>query len=322
MNPAILPLLLIDDDIGLPYSLSVIVGGRHPSLFLLVYPDEYLEPASSIDVIEPPGPVTLPPAIIPESIFAALKEKYNKSSLKHLYQSGFLPETVRADDWPYINLTKIYAVPYETNTCNVRVEEHSYQFTAYCGTFKDAKNIVRDIEEIYDYSHLNYFRRHSLFWNGSNIIEAEPGIYQSIVEYVILVERDTNLNTTIVEGLDLQECIKNKYNLPYDFKIGFSREGTQRPYINIPFFKTDDDEDTSKSRHEKMSFGFEIMAHTLEELEAINEEIVTLYDYSRLRFTGHKRFTTMEWEGDTITEMEPGFWQSIVNYSIIQEKDQ
>ena len=127
----------------------------------------------------------------------------------------------------------------------------------------------------------------------------------------------TTIATSFIEAIkkrakdnNINEIITTAYNY----------EHLKRPYIVIPEFEFRENWLTTKSRIEGLQFSFVIHTETLEELEDLQMNIMSAFDYCEI-ITSDKRFMVMEWVGINHTEVEPGFWQGTVEYEILQEKD-
>jgi hypothetical protein len=77
---------------------------------------------------------------------------------------------------------------------------------------------------------------------------------------------------------------------------------------------------TTCSKVDKVSFDLAVQGNNTEDLEDLLEKIDHLYSYGRLHL-GNRRFTNLEWTGNSIVEIDPEIWEARNNYECMLEKD-
>jgi len=101
----------------------------------------------------------------------------------------------------------------------------------------------------------------------------------------------------------------------------FMLENEKLPYIVLSKLATSPfDYDSCAARLEEHTFRFNIYGVSCPEVEQIIQEIETLYDFSSLNLS-NRIFNGILWGGTAISELEPGIWQGIVDYTVYTLKE-
>jgi len=266
-----------------------------------------------------------------KNIFQGLWSIY-PGNLTELQFSGFVLEKSQL---PYICLNQLAntldTVQIPRNSCGSRFERSIYQFSIYAESDDDRSCILEILQNAYNWKsfaldpprkltlleYLNDFSRNP-----------EPQLYTANLAYTIIIERSTQQTPSINEtrANTLQEAIFRRYNsyllqksdLPNFVSDDFNLEKESWPYIRIPGFSSREGWLTSKSRINQKTFDFEIYSESLDDLLEYLEKIENLYDYCNIILP--ETFMMFDWQGNSIEELEPGFWLGKVNYEILQEK--
>ena len=108
--------------------------------------------------------------------------------------------------------------------------------------------------------------------------------------------------------------------IPKMFVGNWVLENEPLPYILLNKISTNVFEQYScVSRLEENTFRFNIYGISSEEIEEIIKEVEIVYDFSSLNLS-NRTFNGILWSGSAISEVEPGIWQGIIDYTIYTEK--
>lgn len=263
------------------------------------------------------------------SIFAALKEKFVAGNVPvKLCTSGFLLEGTKL---PYSYLSQISNTLDWKDTCSRRFENSVYQYTVYTEDYDELKNILDIIENIYNWKTINLSapRRLTLLeFLGRRVNVSQPQLYHGTLSYTIIIERELN-EAGRVTGRTLEECLVNRYNQSHDLQQlippptvnDFELEVSKQPYFQIPSFATSINFQTTKSRIEDTSVRFVFyIEDDLDKLVNVIQSVEDVYDNCHLVFPG-KIEMIFDWQGNSYTEITPGFWKGEINYNIMLEKE-
>jgi len=97
-------------------------------------------------------------------------------------------------------------------------------------------------------------------------------------------------------------------------------EEWKRPFIYIPDYQTVEFFTTTCSRLQTTTFSITVQGHNPEDIEVLMEEIDNLYNYATL-IIDNRRFTALEWIGDSLIEIDQEIWEGSVNFELALEKD-
>lgn len=262
-----------------------------------------------------------------DSIFAALKEKFVNVPV-NLCTSGFLLEGTKL---PYSYLSQLSNTLDWKDTCSRRYEQSVYQYTVYAEDYDELNRILDRIEEIYDWKtiNLNHPRVLTLLeFLGRKTQVSLPQLYHGSVAYSIIIERALN-NAGRVTGDNLEECLVNRYNQSHDLQQlipppvvnDFELETTKQPYFQVSKEDTKIAWLTTKSRIEDTPTTFRFYVEDdLDKLINIIQKVEDVYDNCHLVFPG-KIEMIFDWQGNSYTEITPGFWKGEINYNILLEKE-
>ncbi len=262
------------------------------------------------------------------TVYSALYDKLKNTDLP-LVRSGHIEDTSRS----YVILTKVSNGLQNLDTCLSRFEQNIFQVTVHDVTFTGLLDKLGIVETLLENQTLNLTTKRfvSLLYLGSNLIESTIGLYSGWIQYEIITQKDFSssykLNT--VEGITFQQALfthyKNSNNL--NNKVNgfvttkFGRADWKRPFIFIPNYKIDEEfRTTCLTRGENYNFSFSVEGSDPDELEIIAAEIDNTYSYIRMSLTGNRRFTNLQWIGDSLFQLEPDLWEISVDYILLLEK--
>jgi len=282
----------------------------------------------TVDVVIPPVilPEEPPEIIYPSTVFGAISALY-----QDLNVGSFVLEKSKL---PYVYISKSANVLSWKDSCLSRYESGNYNIHVYTETLQELLDLLKELEDIYNYGILNLTNEFKRFINiqliSSLIQEEIPQLFHGILIYEIIIEKITDLIyiNEVTYAKNIFEAITKRFDqfhtlndLVTSFVTSkFSLEKTVLPYITIPDFVSNEDQLTTKSRIEALTKSFCIYAESLTEIETIQDEICRVFDYCHL-ILEDKYFLVMEWLSDSIIELMPQLWKGTVDYEILLEKD-
>jgi hypothetical protein len=246
----------------------------------------------------------------------------------NLFQSGFQDQA----SLPYVTLAKISNTLDTRDTCGNRVERNIFQISAFDNNFTNSRRILDELERTLDGSILNIGNRRymSMLWTGRIHREPTRGLYQGILTYEIFAQKDfdaTKYYVSSTSGANFWEALFNRYkttsNKLIDLTNGFVTTKFHTGgwyFLHVPSYEIAEDfATTCNTRGERVSFEIATYGPNPDDVEAILEEVDNVFSYARLVITD-KQFTTLEWLGDSLVEIEPEIWRGAIEFNLILEK--
>lgn len=240
--------------------------------------------------------------------------------------SGFNSENI---NFPYINITHLGTSFDELNSCFRRYESETYLISVFSYNLQETRELFELLYDLYDTTSFIVRRKTvlSLFWNTTEIIEIEPGIWRATNSIDLEIEKKLTTNyintqTTSVafftaifarfsQFTDLNKLVSGFY-----YKYGI--ENITYPYICLESFNFDEDYRHSCGRINLETLTFCIYSYTLTELENIIDVFQDVYDYS-VFIINQRNSIIFEWQSTKITEIEPGIWEAKLVYNMKTE---
>lgn len=232
-------------------------------------------------------------------------------------ESGYVSS---GDALPYLSLIKVSNVLDTRDTCANRIERSIYQISIYHDNFRDLNIEVDNVEDILDQTSLRVRNRRVLSTQffEKQIFEPRPKIYQANLFYEVIAQRDFSSSNYLIGTGDISALLKEK--ITNVTSTSFGHPNWERPFIYIDNYNTVDAFLTTLSRLESTSFSVSIEDYNPLDVEDILEEIDDILSYSKLEVR-NRRWTSLEWQGNSLIEIEPNIWKGSVNYEVILEKD-
>lgn len=264
------------------------------------------------------------------TVYSELYRLLDENKDLPLVRSGHIEDTSKS----YAILTKISNGLDTLDTCLTRLEQNIFQVNVFDVTFSGLLDTFDLVESILENKTLNLTTKRfvSLLYNGANYNEVTQGFYSGWLQYEIMVQKDfsSSFKLDTIIGETFQEALfkhyqnsdnlNNKVNGFVTTKFG--RGDWRRPFISIPNYKIDEDfRTTCLTRGENYNFSFLVEGNDPDELEIISNEIDNTFSYIKLSLTGNRRFTNLQWIGDSLIEIEPDLWQIEVDYNLLLEKE-
>lgn len=235
-------------------------------------------------------------------------------------ESGFVSS---GDNLPYLSLTKVSNVLDTRDTCTNRIERSIYQIDIYSNTYSSLLDYTDDVETSLDQYDLHAQNRRVLSTQffSKEITEPKPRIYRSKMEYEVIAQKDFSSSTHEFEfgNGTLYELLKT--NLSVDVvTTRFGDSSWVRPFIFIEGYSTEEAWLTTKSRLENTQFTISMEDYSPIDVEDLMEDVDNLISYAKIT-VNNRRWTSLEWQGDTLIEVEPNLWRGSINYELTLEKD-
>ena len=129
-----------------------------------------------------------------QTIFRALTARLKTNTTLDLIfsSSGFIQEHTKL---PYLSVNSLGHSLGWKDTTKFRFEETAYAFIIYAEQLEELLRLIDQVEELFDGYILNLkspLGFENLQWLSRRISELEPGLYQAIIIYEIIVDRITN----------------------------------------------------------------------------------------------------------------------------------
>lgn len=236
------------------------------------------------------------------------------------------------EKFPYIGISKVSNNLDTRDTCLNRVERNIFNISAYHDDFDKLLTIVDDIEELLDFQSMTIGNRRFLSLQFVNKFISEPtvGIYQINLTYEIVTQKNFNssdLSISSSSGSTLFEALHNRSrvndvlnNFSGFVTTEFAFEEWKDPFLCIPNYTEVEAFATTKSSIRQTDFSLVTFFDDPVEVERLQEEIDNVFSYCSLVVAGRK-FTNLEWIGDSLIEVEKDLWRGSVDYSLQLEKD-
>lgn len=229
---------------------------------------------------------------------------------------------------PYIQIEKVSNALDFRDTCGNRIENNIFRINAFDSNNSRLIDTTNKIEDEITWKKLTIGNRRfmSMLYVSSNYEELEPGLYRSQTLTEVITQKDfsgTNYLLGKTEGNNFFEAIYTRWknNLDYNFvTTRFGKEDWKRPIAFVPEYEKNINFVTTKSRIDDINFSITVEGYNPEEIEDIMEEIDNLYSYSGFTIS-NRRFTNMEWMGDSLFEVSPELWHGSIEYVCALEKD-
>jgi len=236
------------------------------------------------------------------------------------------------EKFPYIGISKVSNNLETRDTCLNRIERNIFNISAYHDDFDSLLTIVDDIETLLDFKALTIGNRRFLTLQFVDKFISEPsaGIYRISLNYEITTQKDFNssdLSTSSSSGSTFFEALYNRSkvndvlnNFSGFVTTEFAFEEWKDPFLCIPSYNELEAFATTKSSIRQTDFSLVTFFDDPVEIERLQEEIDNTFSYCKLSVAG-KRFTNLEWIGDSLVEVEKDLWRGSVDYSLQLEKD-
>ena len=246
-----------------------------------------------------------------------------------LVQSGFQAGT----KVPYSSVIKTSHTLMNLDTCLNRLETQIYQILLYDDNHPRLLRNIDKTEDILDWSSLSVRNRKVVRVKFLDRFEDEPteGLYFANLTYEVITQKvfDPNKVRRFTTTNDnFHGALYNRYlespsllSRTNGFvTTRFGKADWDFGFLYIPSYSTVQDFLTTCTRLEATTFSISIQHKNPDHILDVQEEIDDIYSYCTFKLTG-KRFTTLQWLSNTLTELEPEFWQGSVDYKLVLEKE-
>lgn len=246
-----------------------------------------------------------------------------------LVQSGFQV----GNKVPYSSVMKVSHTLLNLDTCLNRLETQIYQVLLYDDNHPRLLRNIEKVEGQLDFSTLKIKNRKNPRVKFLDRFEDEPveGLYFANLTYEVITQKEFDpekVKRATTTADDFYSALRKRY-LEHPILTAKTGEFVTTKYgksewdfgfLFIPSYNTLQDFLTTCTRAEATNFSIAIQHNNPDKIMDIQEDIDDIYSYCTFKLTG-KRFTTLEWQSNTLVELEPEFWQGTVDYKLILEKE-
>ena len=221
---------------------------------------------------------------------------------------------------PYITIEKVGTTLENLDTCAHRHESHIYKIHVFAQSYAKALDLATKVENKLDWSTLRIQRRiiENVEFQFRSDEEIMPGVHKSSLQYEIIAQKQY---TDGLYSLTLDGKFAERLNRLIAKVTTTKFHNLKRPYLFVPEYFYQDYFRTTCSRLEQIDFEVCIQGYNPLDLEDILEDIDNTLSYSRLEVPSNRRFTTLQWTGNSLMEIRPELWHGSVNYNLVLEKD-
>lgn len=242
---------------------------------------------------------------------------------------------ISRDKKEYVVVEKVSNVLDFRSTCLERLENSIYRVRVFTFNFPELRRQLGLIESALEFSSLTIANRRfvNLNLNDVHLEELEKGFYTGFLQFAIDTQKDFRnrepgfqLTTTSASNFWEALYLRYKNSTLLSDKIkdfvttSFVQDKNKRPYIFIPKYNVVNNWWTTCTRLQETTFNISVEGYSPTEIELILEEVDNLYSYCKLG-TSDKRFTNLEWIGDSLIQEELELWIGSITYQIILEKN-
>lgn len=221
---------------------------------------------------------------------------------------------------PYISIEKIGTLLDTFDTCANRYERHIYNIHIYADRFSKLLDLENKVENKLDWKIFQVQNRliQNIDFVKKESTEISPAFHKVSLQYEIHAQKQykEGLYSITLDGRFAERIT----NLLYQVTTT-KFHNIRRPYLFVPQYDTLDFFRTTKSRLENQSFEICVQGYNPFDIETILEEVDNTLSYCRLEVSSNRRFTTLQWTGNSLIELKPELWHGTIKYNLVLEKD-
>lgn len=234
-----------------------------------------------------------------------------------LVESGIFSSGKRL---PYITIEKIGATLDRFDTCANRYEEHLFNIHVFAQSNSKASDLATKVENKLDWQRFTVQNR--IIENIEFVEKMEqeliPAVHKHSLQYLIQTQKKY---TEGLYSITLDGRIGERINRLMYTNTTTKYHSVKRPYLFVPKYTANDFFRTTKSRLETIDFEICVQGYNPFDIETILEEVDNTLSYCRLEVPSNRRFTTLQWVGNSLMELRPELWHGTVKYNLVLEKD-
>lgn len=215
------------------------------------------------------------------------------------------------------------------DTCLDRHEKHIFNFQLYDDDWTRLKLSANSLRDVLDWSNISFTTRRfeNIEYVTDNLTELERGKYlHSFFYEIYLAKSKSNFQFSSSEGSDFFEALYNRYlQFQLEFNIQgfviskFGKSEWDLNHLYVPNYESIENFRTTLTRIDSTRFSINYRSVALVDVENVIEKIDNVFSYCQY-IVDSKQIITIEWLGETITELEPNIWGGSVEYEIMQER--